>query len=250
MAGTSRLPMDFAVTRRQASMIVSHEHKFIFLKTKKTAGTSIELALSQLCGPDDVITPLTEIDEALRASGRGAQNWRLHGWWGSPRPLLAAPLVQIHRRGLRLLQSHAGGGGARAAQRRQSVAELFQIRLRPQPVGPAGLVLSPPLSARDGRRRPSPASSTRTAARGSTITTSIRSTGTSRSISSAASRASTTTSSSRSIRSASASPAQLPRAKSTFRRGSAPYRDYYDDETREIVARWYAREIEFLDYQF
>jgi hypothetical protein len=67
-------------------MIVSHEHKFIFLKTKKTAGTSIELALSALCGERDVITPLAEIDEALRAGGRGAQNWRLHGWWGSPRP--------------------------------------------------------------------------------------------------------------------------------------------------------------------
>jgi hypothetical protein len=68
-------------------MIVSHAHKFIFLKTKKTAGTSIELALSELCGPDDVITPLTEIDEAQREGKRGAQNWRLHGWWGSPRPL-------------------------------------------------------------------------------------------------------------------------------------------------------------------
>ena len=67
-------------------MIVSHEHKFIFLKTKKTAGTSIELALSALCGDADIITPLTEIDEALRAGARGAQNWRRHGWWGSPRP--------------------------------------------------------------------------------------------------------------------------------------------------------------------
>jgi Sulfotransferase family len=67
--------------------IISHEHRFIFLKTKKTAGTSIELALSQLCGPDDIIAPLTAIDEALRASGRGAQNWRRHGWWQSPRPL-------------------------------------------------------------------------------------------------------------------------------------------------------------------
>ena len=66
-------------------MIVSHEHKFIFLKTKKTAGTSVELALTELCGPDDVITPLTEIDEAQRAGKRGAQNWRLHGWWDSPR---------------------------------------------------------------------------------------------------------------------------------------------------------------------
>jgi hypothetical protein len=50
-----------------ATMILSHEHKFIFLRTKKTAGTSIELALSDLCGPDDIITPLTGEDEARRA---------------------------------------------------------------------------------------------------------------------------------------------------------------------------------------
>ena len=68
-------------------MIISHAHKFIFLKTKKTAGTSIELALSQLCGPDDVIPPITESDEALRAPGSEPRNWRVHGWWQSPRPL-------------------------------------------------------------------------------------------------------------------------------------------------------------------
>ena len=44
-------------------MIISHEHKFIFLKTRKTAGTSIELALSQLCGPNDIITPISPNDE-------------------------------------------------------------------------------------------------------------------------------------------------------------------------------------------
>ncbi len=76
-------------------MIISHEHKFIFLKTKKTAGTSIELALSQFCGPGDIITPLTAVDEALRAGGRGAQNWRLHGWWQSPRPLLKRRLFKF-----------------------------------------------------------------------------------------------------------------------------------------------------------
>ena len=41
-------------------MIISHEHKFIFLKTKKTAGTAIEAALSELCGPSCVITPYRE----------------------------------------------------------------------------------------------------------------------------------------------------------------------------------------------
>lgn len=40
-------------------MIVSHDLRMIFLKTKKTAGTSLELSLSSLCGPLDVITPVT-----------------------------------------------------------------------------------------------------------------------------------------------------------------------------------------------
>ena len=67
-------------------MIVSHKHRFIFLKTKKTAGTSIELALCRLCGPEDIITPVTPEDEKLR-DGLGPQNWRRHSWWGSPRPI-------------------------------------------------------------------------------------------------------------------------------------------------------------------
>jgi len=39
-------------------MILSHRHRFIFIKTLKTAGTSIEVALSQLCGPEDVVTKI------------------------------------------------------------------------------------------------------------------------------------------------------------------------------------------------
>lgn len=75
-------------------MIICHRHRFIFLKTRKTAGTSIEIALSQFCGPDDVITPISEEDEAVRrALGyRGPQNVelpaegqrvadRLRTWW-------------------------------------------------------------------------------------------------------------------------------------------------------------------------
>lgn len=57
-------------------MIISHQHRFVFLKTRKTAGTSIEIALSQHCGPTDVITPVSESDEQLRKEhgGRGPQN--------------------------------------------------------------------------------------------------------------------------------------------------------------------------------
>jgi hypothetical protein len=39
-------------------VIISHKYRFIFVKTLKTAGTSIEVFLSRHCGPDDVITPI------------------------------------------------------------------------------------------------------------------------------------------------------------------------------------------------
>ncbi len=42
-------------------MILSHKHKFIFIKTKKTASTSLEIVLSKLCGDNDIITPVSEL---------------------------------------------------------------------------------------------------------------------------------------------------------------------------------------------
>ena len=47
-------------------MIVSHRHRFIFIKTRKTAGTSIEIALSPHCGPEDIISPIAKDDEQFR----------------------------------------------------------------------------------------------------------------------------------------------------------------------------------------
>ncbi len=58
-------------------MIVSHSHKFIFIKTNKTAGTSIEIALSKFCGDKDIITPISPKDEKIRTQlgHRGPQNY-------------------------------------------------------------------------------------------------------------------------------------------------------------------------------
>ena len=47
-------------------MIISHEKKFIFIKTRKTAGTSLEIALSKFCGAKDVITIIPIKDEKVR----------------------------------------------------------------------------------------------------------------------------------------------------------------------------------------
>ena len=78
-------------------MIVSHEHKFIFLKTSKTAGTSIEIALSEFCGPDDVITPIVAEDEAMRTEKgfRGPQNYAagFGAYFGKRMPRDVARLV-------------------------------------------------------------------------------------------------------------------------------------------------------------
>ncbi len=60
-------------------MIISHKHKYIFIKTEKTAGTSIEIALSKYCGPKDIITPIVEEGELKRSKlgYRGPQNFKI-----------------------------------------------------------------------------------------------------------------------------------------------------------------------------
>ncbi len=53
-------------------MILSHRHRFIFVRTRKTASSSTEIALSSVTGPDDVLTPIME--EHLRPE-HGAKNY-------------------------------------------------------------------------------------------------------------------------------------------------------------------------------
>lgn len=68
-------------------MIVSHRFRFIFIKTGKVGGTSLEIALSKHLGDDDIVTPIKAKDEALRqelgfpgarnyAQPFGACDWR------------------------------------------------------------------------------------------------------------------------------------------------------------------------------
>jgi hypothetical protein len=49
-------------------MIASFLHNFIFIKTRKTAGTAVETVLASVCGPDDIITPLGIKDEVARCN--------------------------------------------------------------------------------------------------------------------------------------------------------------------------------------
>jgi hypothetical protein len=58
-------------------MILSKKHKFLYIKGRKVASTSFEVLLSSICGPEDIITPITPIDELYRISQgfKCAQNY-------------------------------------------------------------------------------------------------------------------------------------------------------------------------------
>ena len=46
--------------------IVNHKYKFIFIKTQKTAGTSMEISLSKFCNDKDIVSTIKPTDETLR----------------------------------------------------------------------------------------------------------------------------------------------------------------------------------------
>jgi hypothetical protein len=81
-------------------MILSHKHKFIFIKGEKVAGTSAEIALSRFCGPGDIITPITPIDERHRIGTAGEpRNYLAHLYPAPVRRFLERRLVDLAKSG-------------------------------------------------------------------------------------------------------------------------------------------------------
>jgi hypothetical protein len=115
-------------------MIVSHERKFIFLKTRKTAGTSLEIALSKYCGPRDVLAPIN-FDEDMRrqVSGRGKQNHARPVW-----KLRPGQLYRYLRRGeeVEVFAEHMTGVAARRLLGAEGLGRILQVHHRPEPVRP------------------------------------------------------------------------------------------------------------------
>ena len=59
-------------------VIISHQHKFIFIKSIKTAGSSVEWFLEQYCGEEDIVTPMLDggdFDDPESYNYK-ARNWR------------------------------------------------------------------------------------------------------------------------------------------------------------------------------
>ena len=113
-------------------MIVSHRHRYIFVRTRKTAGTSVEIALSKFCGPDDVIT--RDADDALRRElgYPGPQN-------DGGMPLSQYTFSEWRRlltsRRTRAVQEPHTGCAHSCTRWRRDLAQLLQVRDRTRSVG-------------------------------------------------------------------------------------------------------------------
>jgi hypothetical protein len=64
-------------------MIISHRHRYIYVKAEKVGGTSVEVALARSCGPEDIITPSEAFDPSKDETpysqpGQNASGFRHH----------------------------------------------------------------------------------------------------------------------------------------------------------------------------
>lgn len=231
-------------------MILSHAHKFIFLKTKKTAGTSVELALGGICGPDDVVTPIAGKSD-IAGSGHAPRNyeipvaerpwfWRLkramgaderHGglvYWNH----MTAEQVR-NRAGARLFNGYRKVTIERNPWDREVSYYFWQYKKASERPPFDEFVLT------DKWRRPVNnydiySLKGRIVAdvvlRYETLAEDFADFVTSLGV---------------------ADPPELPAAKKRFRPAeSRNYRDFYTDRTRDAVARLYRREIDAFDYRF
>ena len=227
-------------------MILSHKHRFIFLKTKKTASTSVELALSQICGPDDIITPIMEADERLR-KGLGPQNWRRHSWFGSPRPLRK-------RRWFKIAAADYGFYGHMTAKEVLSFVgpevwnSYFKFTFDRNPWDRQ--VSHYHFRYRNAARPPSFAQFLYRDRRARLNNYEIYSLGGSPAVDFLGRFENLATDLAHVLQVLGVNQeVKIPKAKGSYR-PLKPYRDYYDATTSAMVANWYEREINLLGYTF
>ncbi|MDQ0506046.1 sulfotransferase family protein [Xanthobacter agilis] len=229
-------------------MIYSKLNHFIFLKTRKTGGTSVELALRGICGPRDIITPVDEqgpssVTEQNYMMRR--RDWRLKNrvrWslgFRAPRfsPFIPIP-DHIHAADLRRLVGAKAFDGAyrfsieRNPWDRQVSNYFWQIRSLPEERKPSfadWLASDDPELKVDNWRiyaiddRLAVHRVLRYEHLADDLAQLARERGW-------------------------ALP-PLPRAKGHLR-PQGGYREYYTPQTRDLVASWYRHEIEVFDYDF
>jgi hypothetical protein len=230
-------------------MILSHKHKFIFLKTKNTAGTSLELALSTLCGDEDVITPLSEIDERHRSDGRGAQNWRQHSWWQSPRPFWKRRMLKVAAQDYGFY-NHMTAAAAKALINDDDVwRSYFKFAFERNPWDRQ--VSYYHYCYREAQTQPSFDHFVNTDRRARLNNYEIYSIGGTVAVDFIGRYEALEDDLKRVLSKIGVdSDLSLSRAKGSIRRDQRPYREYYTPQTKRLIGEWYGREAALLGYEF
>lgn len=230
-------------------MLISHRYKFIFIKTKKTAGTSIEIALSRYLGPDDVITHISPEDEVLRAAPEYRGPQRFFVPWRSVS--LAEWEQWLRTRQRPYFYNHMPARDIRARLPANIWNSYFKFCLERNPWDK---VVSWYFWEHKSMPRPSLSEFIR-AGRAAELATEgggglytidgqvavdsiYRYEALEQAMADLAARVGLP------------EVPRLPRAKSRFRTDRRPFQELYDPEARELVAAAFAREIALLDYRF
>ena len=233
-------------------MILSHRHRFIFIKTSKTAGTSIEVALEPICGEGDVCAPLRKNTE--RKAREGEENYRARNWRGkfAPKWNPSAPLAQLvsdigdlidNRR----FYNHMSAFEVRERAGSDVFARYFKFAFERNPWDRAVSAffwdksrMNVPDDFETYIQQRSPRSGFDLyAINGKQAVDFIgRYENLEEDYRTAMARVGVS------------DPPPLPRAKGNFRPRDKSYRDYYTDASRELIAQRFAREIALMRYEF
>ena len=124
-------------------MIASHLHNFIFIKTRKTAGSSMETALAGLCGPDDIVTPFGPREEIKRyktdpnayprnfCSDKEGEKRYLQALASGKRKVITATLKELLEKAT--FQRHGGVRSARDAVDRKLWKKAYKFSIERHP---------------------------------------------------------------------------------------------------------------------
>jgi hypothetical protein len=185
----------------------------------------------------------------LRANGRGAQNWRLHGWWQSPRPFLQRRFFKFTAQDYGFY-NHMPAEEAKALLNDDKVwrsyfkfafernpwdrqVSLYYHRYRNEDERPPFAIF-----IHSGRRPRINNYEIYSIGGEPTVDFLGRFETLEQDLQHALGQVGLKFNK------------NLPHAKSTFRPNARSYRDYYDGDTIAIVRDWYKREIDLLEYAF
>ena len=206
-------------------MIISHKHKFIYVKLAKVAGTSTEYFLESFCGPNDVVTPCWPVEsethtprnfEKLVSDNKGAGHLHLS-------QLFQDKILYNKCKDYRFVANHRNSWDRTASKYGLAVyinetQADFASWLKSLPKGKASILNATEYNGK------------------CLITDWIRFTQLHDDLVKFC----------QSLK-IDCSDTNLPHVKNSHKKH---YTEYYDDETREIVAKRFARDIEYFGYKF